>query len=91
MRDAWPVAGRVVLRRPAVELAPFVGDGTLVDLGDGRSGLTLGSWSWPALAAAVARFDADVEDVSPAALRRAFGVLAERSLRASGTTSTVTP
>ncbi|GAB3459974.1 WYL domain-containing protein [Kineococcus endophyticus] len=83
VRDAWPVVGRVVLDRPAGELAPFVGDGTLVDLGDGRSGLTLGSWSWPALAAAVARFDADVEDVSPAALRRAFGVLAERSRRAA--------
>ncbi len=83
VRDAWPVVGRVVLRRPAADLAPFVGDGTLVDLGDGRSGLTLGSWSWPALAAAVARFDADAEDVSPAALRRAFGVLADRSSRAA--------
>lgn len=83
VRDTWPVVGRVVLHRPAADLAPFVGDGTLVDLGDGRSGLTLGSWSWPALAAAVARFDTDVEDVSPAALRRAFGVLADRSSRAA--------
>jgi predicted DNA-binding transcriptional regulator YafY len=85
VRDAWPVAGQVVLRRPAAELAPFVGDGTLVDLGDGRSRLSLGSWSWVALAAAVGRFDADVEDVSPAALRTAFAVLAERSRRAAGT------
>jgi WYL domain-containing protein len=44
----------------------------------GRCGLTLGSWSWVSLAAACARFDADLEVVRPVELREAFARLAGR-------------
>ncbi|WP_432562161.1 helix-turn-helix transcriptional regulator [Kineococcus sp. SYSU DK003] len=78
VQNAWPCTGRVVLRRPAAEVAGFAGDGTVEPLDAGRCRVQLGSWSWIALAAAIGRFDAEVEDVSPAPLRAAFATLAER-------------
>ncbi|WP_432544918.1 helix-turn-helix transcriptional regulator [Kineococcus sp. SYSU DK002] len=83
-RDAWPCTGRVVLARPAVEVVDLAGDGTVEPLDDLSCRLVLGSWSWTALAAAVARFDAEVRDVSPAPLRAAFRTLAARCRRAAG-------
>ncbi|PRY18445.1 helix-turn-helix transcriptional regulator [Kineococcus rhizosphaerae] len=77
-RDVWPCTGRVVLRRRAAEVAGFVGDGTVEELEGDRCRVVLGSWSWTALAAAVGRFDAPIEDASPAALRAAFATLADR-------------
>lgn len=74
----WPCRGTVVLHLAAVAVAPFAADGTVEDLGPERCRLTLGAWSWPALAAAFGRFDADVEVVGPAELRAAFGQLARR-------------
>lgn len=76
--DAWACVGSVVLALPASSVAPFAGDGVVEDLGDGRCRLAQGSWSWVALAAAFARFDAGVSGVEPAELRDAFAVLAER-------------
>jgi len=38
----------------------------------------LGSWSWPSLAAAIGRFDADIEVVGPTELKDAFALLARR-------------
>ena len=43
----------------------------------------MGSWSWPGLAAAIGRFDADIEIVGPPELRAAFAHLARRYMRAS--------
>jgi len=81
--DRWPCTGEVVLGLRASRVLPFAGDGSVEDLGDGRCRLRLGSWSWPALAAAFLRFDADLEVVGPPELDRAFAALAERSARAA--------
>ncbi|TDC53776.1 WYL domain-containing protein [Jiangella ureilytica] len=74
----WPCRGEVILALPAAEVTPFAYDGLVEDIGPGRSRLVLGAWSWAGLAAAVARFDADVEVVGPPALRDAFAQLARR-------------
>ncbi len=78
----WPCRGEATLARPAHEVAPFLGDGTVVALGLDRCRVSVGSWSWTALAASLGRFDAPLEDVSPAALRGAVRLLAERYGRA---------
>ncbi|SDC97225.1 Predicted DNA-binding transcriptional regulator YafY, contains an HTH and WYL domains [Glycomyces harbinensis] len=76
--DAWPCTGSVVLAAPAGAVAPFAGEGTVEDLGPGRCRLTTGAWSWPAVAASVARFDADIEAARPVELVAAFARLAGR-------------
>lgn len=83
--DAWPCRGDVVLDLPATEVAPFAGDGVVEDLGAGRTRLTAGSWSWAALAAALARFDTEIEVIGPPELRAAFAELSRRAGRAAGT------
>jgi hypothetical protein len=75
---AWPCVGWVELSAEATAVAPFVEDGVVVDLGPGRSRLELGSWSWVALAARVAAFDADLVAVGPRELVEACGVVAAR-------------
>ncbi|MBF6172197.1 helix-turn-helix transcriptional regulator [Nocardia blacklockiae] len=81
----WPCRGEVILRRPAADIAPYVSDGLVEELDSGRCRLLLGSWSWPALAASVGRFDADIEVVGPPDLRAAFADLARRCARAAET------
>jgi predicted DNA-binding transcriptional regulator YafY len=74
----WACQGVVVLGRPAAEVAPFAQDGIVEELGPDRCRLTLGSWSWTGLAAALGRFDTDIEVVGPPELRDAFARLAAR-------------
>ena len=74
----WPCRGEVILDLPAAVVSGYTRDGVVEELGPDRCRLVLGSWSWPALAAAVARFDAAIEVVGPAELREAFAVLARR-------------
>ncbi|MGW6619646.1 helix-turn-helix transcriptional regulator [Nocardia sp. NPDC055002] len=81
--DVWPCNGEVVLDLPATRVAPFAGDAIVEALGDGRTRLSIGSWSWAALAAALARFDTDIEVVGPPALRDAFAALSRRAARAA--------
>jgi predicted DNA-binding transcriptional regulator YafY len=81
--DRWPCRGKVILDRPAGEVLPFAGDGTVEDLGPGRCSLDVGSWSWIALAASLGRFDAAIEVVGPPELAEAFGELAERYAQAA--------
>ncbi|SDZ06572.1 helix-turn-helix transcriptional regulator [Herbiconiux ginsengi] len=81
--DRWPCLGKVVLHRPASEVLPFVGDGTVEDLGPDRCVVEAGSWSWIALAASLGRFDAAVDVIGPPELAQAFAVLADRSARAA--------
>ncbi|MGI5127067.1 helix-turn-helix transcriptional regulator [Pseudonocardia sp. CA-107938] len=81
--DDWPCRGEVVLDLAAAEVAPFAGDGTVEALGPDRCRLSLGSWSWIGLAAALARFDTEIEVVGPDELRHAFGRLAGRCARAA--------
>jgi predicted DNA-binding transcriptional regulator YafY len=81
--DAWPCEGEVVLHSPIADVAPFVGDGVAEEISPLRTRLRIGSWSWSALAARLARFDADVDVVAPQALREAFADLARRAARAA--------
>ncbi len=74
----WPCRGTVLLDLPAATVARYTRDGIVEEAGPGRCRLTLGSWSWPSLAAAVARFDADIEVVGPDELTAAFARLARR-------------
>jgi predicted DNA-binding transcriptional regulator YafY len=79
----WPCRGEVVLARPAADVLPFAGDAVVEALDEQRCRVTAGSWSWPGLAAALARFDADIEVVGPPDLRAAFADLAARAARAA--------
>ncbi|AMM20049.1 transcriptional regulator [Frondihabitans sp. PAMC 28766] len=81
---SWPCRGVVILHRPAAAIAPYRRDETVEDLGGGRCRVTLGSYSWEALAAEVARLGGDFEVESPAELGEACGVLAARFDRAAG-------
>ncbi|MFJ3530959.1 helix-turn-helix transcriptional regulator [Streptomyces sp. NPDC090132] len=79
----WPCRGEVILHLPAADVAPFARDGIVVELGPHRCRLILGSWSWTGLAAALGRFDAEIEVVGPPPLAAAFGDLAARYARAA--------
>lgn len=74
----WPCRGEVILDLPAADVSRFARDGVVEELGQDRCRLVLGSWSWPALAAAVGMFDAGIEVVGPPELTAAFGRLARR-------------
>lgn len=81
----WPCQGEVVLDLPATTVAPFAQDGIVEELGPDRCRLTLGSWSWTGLAAAIGRFDTDIEIVGPPELNDAFAHLATRHANAART------
>ncbi|WP_121162875.1 helix-turn-helix transcriptional regulator [Micromonospora pisi] len=74
----WPCRGKVILDVPAAEVSRYIRDGVVEELGPNRCRLTLGSWSWPGLAATIGRFDTDIEVVGPAELGNAFAHLARR-------------
>ena len=78
LEPAWPCVGTVVLHLPARAVLPFAGDGTVEELGPDRCRYTVGAWSWPALAASLGRFDADIDVVGPPELSSAFAELARR-------------
>ncbi|MBL1073990.1 WYL domain-containing protein [Nocardia sp. 2] len=82
--DAWPCRAEVILDLPAAQVAPFAADGIVEEIGPARTKLVTGSWSWPALAATLARFDTEIEIISPDALRDAFAALSRRAARAAG-------
>ncbi len=82
--DAWPCRGEVVLDLPVARVQPFLADGVVEPLVPDRSRVVAGSWSWPALAASLARFDTEMEVVGPDELRAACAVLAHRFRRAAG-------
>ncbi|MEV4462421.1 WYL domain-containing protein [Micromonospora echinofusca] len=77
----WPCQGTVILDLPATTVAQYTREGILEEVGPGRCRLTLGSWSWPSLAATIARYDADIEVVGPGELTEAFAHLARRFTR----------
>ncbi|NQX28901.1 WYL domain-containing protein [Microbacteriaceae bacterium VKM Ac-2854] len=76
--DRWPCEGEVILGLPASAVAPYLDDAIVEPLGPDRCRLRMGAWSWVALAAGLARFDAEIEVVSPPELSTAFAELAER-------------
>ncbi|MFE2043063.1 helix-turn-helix transcriptional regulator [Streptomyces sp. NPDC059477] len=79
----WPCQGEVILHLPAADVAPFAQDAIVEELGPHHCRLTLGSWSWTGLAAAIGRFDTDIEVIGPPQLATAFGNLATRYARAA--------
>ncbi|WP_348776314.1 WYL domain-containing protein [Micromonospora sp. WMMD712] len=79
----WPCRGTVILDLPAATVARYTREGLVEEFGVDRCRLTLGSWSWPSLAAAVARYDADIHVVGPDELADAFARLARRFTRAA--------
>lgn len=90
--DGWPCRGAVELAADARDVAPFVPDGSVTATGPGRCRVSLGSWSWVALAGAVARFDADLLRVEPPELAEACATVATRLAAASRSTApAVTP
>ncbi|AEE45372.1 helix-turn-helix transcriptional regulator [Cellulomonas fimi] len=81
----WPCVGEVVLDMPADAVRRWAGRGALVeDLGDGRTRLVQGAWSWDGLAAVVALFGADLRVVGPDDLRAAVARLTTRLTAALG-------
>jgi predicted DNA-binding transcriptional regulator YafY len=79
----WPCRGEVILDLPAAIASRYTRDGVVEELGPDRCRLVMGSWSWPGLAAAIGKFDADIEVVGPAELKDAFAHLARRYANAS--------
>ncbi len=79
----WPCRGEVILDLPAAAVSPYTRDGIVEELGPNRCRLVLNSWSWLGLAAAIGRFDADIEVVGPAELKDAFARLARRYTNAT--------
>ncbi|WP_043738938.1 helix-turn-helix transcriptional regulator [Nocardia asiatica] len=73
-----PCRGEVILHLPAAVVSRYTRDGIVEELGPDRCRLISGSWSWPGLAAAIGRFDADIEVIGPTELRTAFAHLAHR-------------
>ncbi|PHV68063.1 helix-turn-helix transcriptional regulator [Williamsia muralis] len=77
--DRWPCIGDVILHADATDVLPFAHDGVVESLGPSRCRLRSGAWSWAALAAALCRFDVDIEVVGPPELRAAFADLTRRA------------
>jgi predicted DNA-binding transcriptional regulator YafY len=74
----WPCQGEVILAVPAVEVAPYVREGVVEALDASHCRVSMGAWSWRALAASFGRFDADIEVTGPPELKEAFAQLATR-------------
>ncbi|MEV6347576.1 WYL domain-containing protein [Actinoplanes sp. NPDC051851] len=83
----WPCRGTVILGKPATAITAYTRDGIVEELDGDRCRVTQGSWSWAGLAAAFARYDADIEVVGPAELGEAFARLADRCGRAADQSS----
>jgi predicted DNA-binding transcriptional regulator YafY len=79
----WPCRGEVILDIPATAVSPYTRDGIVEEISPNRCRLTLGSWSWPGLAAAIGRFDADIEVIGTPELKDAFTRLARRYANAA--------
>jgi biotin operon repressor len=78
---AWPCTGTAVLDLPPRSVAPYVDrDAVVEEREDGRTMVTMGSWSWRALAARFAGFDADLRIVGPEPLREAAAEVGRRLL-----------
>ncbi len=76
--NEWPCRGTVILHRPAREVLPFAGEGTVRVIDEDRCSVEVGSWSWGSLAASFGRFEVPMEVVEPPELAAAFADLAER-------------
>jgi len=80
---SWPCRGEAIIDLPIAEVSPYIGDGIAEPETASRTRVTLGSWSWPALVAALLRFDADLEPVKPQELVDAMKATTDRCSRAT--------
>lgn len=81
----WTCLGSAILDLPADVVAQWApGGSVVVDLGEGKSRLTLGGWSWAGVAGLYATFDTDLCDVTPPELVDALERVADRFIRAAG-------
>ncbi len=78
--DAWPCTGSVLVSdADADRVAPYLPEDAVVErLGDGRSRITRGSWSWDGLAGVFAGATVPFEVDGPDELRTAVRALAGR-------------
>jgi predicted DNA-binding transcriptional regulator YafY len=75
----WPCTGSAVLRLPAATAAEFVPGGAVVDAVSAHAcRVVMGAWSWAGLAGLFITFGAEMTDVEPAELRRAFATVRGR-------------
>lgn len=82
--DGWACRGEILIDRHISDVAPYIVDGTAIDLGGGRTRVSLGAWSWRALAARLGQLDGDIEVIGPPELAQAFAALAVRFAAAAG-------
>ncbi|WP_246260215.1 helix-turn-helix transcriptional regulator [Cellulomonas taurus] len=76
--SAWPCVGEVLIDLPAERVAPFLEDGVLEVVSEGRCRVRVGSWSWAGVVSWVLRFDAGFEVVGPEGLVAAAREAADR-------------
>jgi len=83
--DVWPCVGSVTVSADGAKtLAPYLPVDAVVEAsGPDRCRVTLGSWSWTALAAVFAAFVVDLTVEGPPPLRNAILALADRLRGAS--------
>lgn len=75
----WQCVGWASLPLPAGVVARWAPGGSVVEaLGSDRCRLTIGGWSWVGVAGLFITFDAELDDVGPAELVRAFGDIRRR-------------
>jgi hypothetical protein len=76
--DDWPCWGEVILDLPASAVSRYGRRAIVEPIGPDRCRLVLGSWSWPALAAAIGQFDTGFQVVGPVEPRDTCALLARR-------------
>ncbi|WP_308211896.1 WYL domain-containing protein [Microbacterium sp. HD4P20] len=87
--DAWPCRATVVVHASAARVLPFASDGVVTPIDADTCLLETGAWSWPALAALLARFDTEIDVVEPPELSKAFADLAARARRTAAGASVI--
>ena len=63
--DYWPCRGELLIELPAAEIAPWLGDGELEQVGETSCRVRIGSWSWAGLMSWALRFDAPFTVLGP--------------------------
>ena len=76
--NVWPCYGELLIELPAVEIAPWLGDGELEQVSDAACRVRVGSWSWAGLLSWALRFDAPFTVLGPDAFRNSISGFAAR-------------
>jgi predicted DNA-binding transcriptional regulator YafY len=76
--DVWPCYADFLIELPAVDIAPWLGDGEMHQVSDTTSRVRVGSWSWAGVLAWILRLDAPFTILGPPAFVDALPALATR-------------